>query len=84
MFKFLERARDKFSYPIYLRPGDTLQVTFKEPGKPDRIVFDTPTERTMVIDEIAVFDLVDGAGEVGFENGATVVVCGAGINRNKE
>lgn len=55
--KFRELKREKFG-PIHLWPGDTLQVTYREPDGEERVLVKSffAKEQAMVITEALIFE----------------------------
>jgi hypothetical protein len=47
--------RQKFS-PIHVVPGDSVMLTYHEPGKPERILVEETVTRMMTFDEGVVFE----------------------------
>ena len=61
-----ERYRQPLRHPVYVTPGDQLNVTPRDPISGQEYKFTESIERRMVIDTIVVFDVsdlgVDGVG----------------------
>lgn len=48
--------------PIYVTPGDTIIVSWHEPGAPEREVARETVDRTLVVDRIVIVDVKDAFG----------------------